>query len=374
MLRFTYTALDLYDVCPPSPMPSDMNSTQSSDLSSLRDALSQNPPNRKNLHLQRVRKAARWMPCYISPFIDFDNAFNVGMYSEGRLKTDENGEEYPDPETTLEPEHCQDLIQTYHKIFRKLPYLKDYVTLFENDPVGLKKLTEFMKHHANAVRNSDTNNLRYSVYAYAGRNGTLTDFGGKNASKSIRGFFHRDSGRLNCPMGDVSEFDEDWERYRDLVEKEKKIIDEDNWPCNVYEEGLYDPDNLEAGLMRGDFVMNVIRHIYTGGRTAGLSTDGPSKGKGGKGKIHSQEEVTPEMIAYGVVHARFSLSSQNSWPMNGKDGSFDYVQYYRNVLELFDDPSDPWCTDLLSWYTKNTCSQTRLFTKIKAFIHCKTTP
>lgn len=45
--------------------------------------------------------------------------------------------------------------------------------------------------------------------------------------------------------------------YRDRVNKMEKIIDENDWPSNVYKESMYDPDDLNAGLMRGDFVMSV---------------------------------------------------------------------------------------------------------------------
>lgn len=63
------------------------------------------------------------------------------------------------------------------------------------------------------MRGKDIRSLRYRVFAYAGKNSTKANFGGHGASKDLRGFNNPDSGRLNCPMHDLHEFDEDWEAY-----------------------------------------------------------------------------------------------------------------------------------------------------------------
>ncbi|KAJ3480293.1 hypothetical protein NLI96_g8459 [Meripilus lineatus] len=313
-------------------------------------AILKHPVDTSHKDIRNIRTAARWIPCAVSPFIDLREVFKFGMYAEGKLVYTKEGDPYVDPNANIDADAREEHIQAYQKIFHKIPYLKSYVIRFENDPEGLGHLSTFIHNCAKAVRGEDINKLKDAVHAFASVRGISVDFGGHDGSKALRGFNHPYSGRLNCPMRDIKEFDRSWESYRDMFDEGLKTVDHDDWPCHAYKEDMYDPNNIEAGLMKGEFLFSVGRHIYTGKRTANLKTDGPSKGKGGRAKINHQADVTPEMIAYAAMLARFSLSSQSSWKTI--EGSFDYSKYHRNVLELFEDLEDPWCVDLLRLYTK----------------------
>ncbi|KAJ3489488.1 hypothetical protein NLI96_g2087 [Meripilus lineatus] len=319
----------------------------------LAHALSQQPRDPKNTHIKQVKQIARWATWAISPFLDLTITLNVGLFSEGKLRTTKTGEVYPDPYTDIDRSVYLNHIRTYQKILRGKPEMRTSLDWYENDPEGLNVLATFMNAHIRQMRGEDISSLRNRVFAYAGRNGTHANFGGHGDSKeSRRGFNNPDSGRLNCPMHDIAEFDnEGWMAYRDRVNKMEKIIDENDWPSNVYKESMYDPDDLNAGLMRGDFVMSVTRQIATGPRTAHAENDGPMKGRPPKAVIHSQVEITPELIAYSAVLARFSISSENSW--SGIDKSFNYENYFNNILELFTIASEDgtnWDKDILELY------------------------
>ncbi|PSR84137.1 hypothetical protein PHLCEN_2v5527 [Hermanssonia centrifuga] len=80
-------------------------------------------------------------------------------------------------------------------------------------------------------------------------------------------------------------------------------------------------------------------------------------------------KVTPESIAYAAVlvsrtvyavvtdlradrliQARFSICGQDSW--EPQDGMFSLPNFYQAILDLFDDPTDPWYIDTLAWWNK----------------------
>ncbi|KAG2132195.1 hypothetical protein BD769DRAFT_1386482 [Suillus cothurnatus] len=48
------------------------------------------------------------------------------------------------------------------------------------------------------------------------------------------------------------------------------------------------------------------------------------------------KKVTPRSIAYIACLVRFSLSSVTSW--RSVDGDFDYVQFWRTIVDFFERP------------------------------------
>jgi hypothetical protein len=95
----------------------------------------------------------------------------------------------------------------------------------------------------------------------------------KSPSKSDRGINHSMLGRLICPRSMLRMYDEDpryalfrfellaqSEKYSSFVEKLRdgriKML-ADDW-CNfLYEDGVYDEDELDKGLLRGYFLLRV---------------------------------------------------------------------------------------------------------------------
>ncbi len=80
-------------------------------------------------------------------------------------------------------------------------------------------------------------------------------------------------------------------------------------------------------------------------------------------------KVTPESIAYAAVlvslavyavvtdlradrliQARFSICGQDSW--EPQDGMFSLPDFYQAMVDLFDNPTDPWYIDTLAWWNK----------------------
>ncbi|KAF7372505.1 hypothetical protein MVEN_00112400 [Mycena venus] len=66
----------------------------------------------------------------------------------------------------------------------------------------------------------------------------------------------------------------------------------------------------------------------------------------------AMRHVTGRSIAYAAVHHRFALSDAPSW--NEVDGDFDYILYYNNIIDWFENAPGPIAQkevdDLLAWW------------------------
>ncbi|KAJ7321524.1 hypothetical protein DFH08DRAFT_969901 [Mycena albidolilacea] len=80
---------------------------------------------------------------------------------------------------------------------------------------------------------------------------------------------------------------------------------------------VYNPDDIEDGLLESSTLFAVAKHIYQGPSTA-LKHDGFTRGKAGN--------------AYVAVQARFGISSQDQW--GHMDGKFSYCDFYWSIVDL----------------------------------------
>ncbi|KAJ7801728.1 hypothetical protein B0H13DRAFT_2497427 [Mycena leptocephala] len=118
------------------------------------------------------------------------------------------------------------------------------------------------------------------------------------------------------------------------------------FPSCFYEDGMYDSKNLDQGLLRGEVIPRVLRHVWTGPKSG---IDGSSDGlpKGCNALAHNIVRVSPEMIGYGACQARTMLATKD-WAE--RDGEYDYNELFTKVVDLFADPNDPWAKETLDWY------------------------
>ncbi|KAJ7025188.1 hypothetical protein C8F04DRAFT_1191757 [Mycena alexandri] len=147
----------------------------------------------------------------------------------------------------------------------------------------------------------------------------------------------------------------------------------DSWPRSLYQNGVYDPTDGEKGLFKSLSLLQTYLHIFTSPKSAvKLETDAeqpetenipPSEPPRKKRKVTqvgkksvaakvSMRRVTPRSIAYAAVHHRFALSDAPQW--NETDGAFDYILYYNNIVDWFEDAPGPVAQktvdDLLAWW------------------------
>ncbi|KAJ7099063.1 hypothetical protein C8R44DRAFT_747756 [Mycena epipterygia] len=103
-------------------------------------------------------------------------------------------------------------------------------------------------------------------------------------------------------------------------------------PAFLYKWGqVYNPDDLDAGLLEGHTFRYCAKHIYKGPGSA-LEGPGANKGKGGNADINGVTALTDRDMGYVACQARFAMSSVESW--SEMDGEFSYVDFYWKVVEL----------------------------------------
>ncbi|KAA1479988.1 hypothetical protein DENSPDRAFT_789791, partial [Dentipellis sp. KUC8613] len=122
-------------------------------------------------------------------------------------------------------------------------------------------------------------------------------------------------------------------------------------PSFLYEQNVYDPLALDKGLCRGYFLLRVGRHLITAPSSATKATPGGCSAKPNKARIHGVTKITPQHIAYFALHARFLISTMETW--GREDGAFNMQQFYENIVALFeDDAESDWCVDTLKWWNE----------------------
>ncbi|KAF7372465.1 hypothetical protein MVEN_00108100 [Mycena venus] len=180
--------------------------------------------------------------------------------------------------------------------------------------------------------------------------------------------------------------------YTDPVVREKVIngdpkykITANQWPLGVYQNSVYDPRNRGKGLFKSMSLLQTHMHLFTAPASAKKLKDqvdkerqaangsdaenvrpsdnnerphkkrrvtAPATSKKCVANKIAMRHVTPRSIAYAAVHHRFALSDAPSW--NEVDGDFDYVLYYNNILDWFQNAPGPVAQkevdDLLVWW------------------------
>ncbi|KAJ7847323.1 hypothetical protein B0H14DRAFT_3453808 [Mycena olivaceomarginata] len=94
---------------------------------------------------------------------------------------------------------------------------------------------------------------------------------------------------------------------------------------------IYNPDDMEDGLLEGSTLFAVVKHIYQGPSTA-LKHEGFTRGRAENAVLNGITALTGHDIAYVAVQARFELSSQDQW--GHMDGNLSYRDFYWSIVDL----------------------------------------
>ncbi|KAJ7468865.1 hypothetical protein B0H11DRAFT_1732036 [Mycena galericulata] len=138
-------------------------------------------------------------------------------------------------------------------------------------------------------------------------------------------------------------------RFYDRLVGNRVKLDATEYPAFVYEEGSWDPRDPENGLLRGDLLIRVLRHIWTAPASAWFGLENEAIPAVCNARVHGVYQVTPEMIGYAGVQARTMISTSD-WKL--RDGTYDYEQFYNSIVILFSDPDDEWAIETLKWYQR----------------------
>ncbi|KAG1720614.1 hypothetical protein EDB19DRAFT_1917834 [Suillus lakei] len=165
------------------------------------------------------------------------------------------------------------------------------------------------------------------------------------------GINHPVLARFLCPVRELKRFSEDANKGLKDIQCSKINLTASALPTFLWAGDLpgedYDDDNMFEGMFDGYLLE---RHIFTS----------PSSAYGGEmhttrtcnAVLHNMTTVDAAHIAYGCLQVRFGISAKNTW--SKINGSFNYRDFYNNIVKLIKDLPDPeWKEELLkAWNVK----------------------
>ncbi|KAG2102484.1 hypothetical protein BD769DRAFT_1393631 [Suillus cothurnatus] len=155
---------------------------------------------------------------------------------------------------------------------------------------------------------------------------------------------------------------------------EGHIVTDLSFPAFVYEKYTANADNLKEGLFKGKILLQGYKAIFTSPSSA-KDVEGDGDGAdvitnnqrtkqsscGVKVKKHvaqiiKMDKVTPRSIAYVTCQVRFALSSVTSWRSVDGNFDFDYIQFWRSIVDFFEKPpgreAQRRVNKLLEWWSR----------------------
>ncbi|KAG2130823.1 uncharacterized protein EDB93DRAFT_1108269 [Suillus bovinus] len=103
----------------------------------------------------------------------------------------------------------------------------------------------------------------------------------------------------------------------------------------------FDPDNVQEGFLKGYYLKQVFRHIFTSPSSALIPDGETSTVRTCNAKLHGMEKVEPEHIAYVFIQSRFGITARDKWQET--DGYYKAVFGNKNglvVVDLREDDDD----------------------------------
>ncbi|KAJ7927900.1 hypothetical protein B0H13DRAFT_2312076 [Mycena leptocephala] len=290
----------------------------------------------------------------------------VGEYDRRQELEDKREEEGDDApvEHTLEQNR---LFRGFQELQRYIPAIKQALVNFH--PTELDAMYSKLQTGASGAHGDDVSSVRAAMAGFVGK-------GAKDpliaTSRANRGLESEVTGPLLFPV----DYD-----YHDLGVRanvikghEDFVVDANQWPRGIYQNGVCDPASPDKGLFKSMSLLQTYLHIFTAPKSAVKLQDEADNERIGAANLSGTENVlpgpssserpakrrkvaasqsskksvaskirmcrvTPRSIAYAAVHHRFALSDAPTW--NETDGDFDYILYYYNILDWFR-MSVPW--------------------------------
>ncbi|KAK6972043.1 hypothetical protein R3P38DRAFT_3487013, partial [Favolaschia claudopus] len=261
----------------------------------------------------------------VNPFFDIGLVMTFGGEAEWGAPSDSNSPAKTKDELRL--------IAAFKTLFARapelLPALKQiYLEIIVNADQW-DRLTSMMREAATSARTTDTNGLKHKLNYFLPHplKHVLSPPVPEEESKSNRGLAHpmlryyiigcKDRLRLPpleytstpktsaTPDGDQPDADvpsspsppNEWKIVAGNYQLTYKP-----YPSFIYEEGKFDPKDLDTGLLRSDVVLRCLRHIWLGPGTALSGVDKISATC--NASLLNVKTVTPEMICYAVAQMR----------------------------------------------------------------------
>ncbi|GBE82985.1 hypothetical protein SCP_0500280 [Sparassis crispa] len=255
---------------------------------------------------------------------------------------------------SMDKDEREELIYTFEAIITFIPGLKDQLAYMGEDIDAVDILGSYLNHYATDARDDHLGSLRERIINY------IPDFGDgyptlkPQDSKWKRGFQSTTTGCLLCPQSMLSDFLAEPDGFCRQVCDGEIDVASDEFPSFLYDQDLYDPDELDAGLLKGPVLLSCFKSLITGPGSASSNRGDREGGSSRPGrpplaKKYDMTHVSPRSIAYVAVLVRFLLNSQHSW--SNIDVNFNLEEFFFEILRLFQD--EEWGEATLDWWNKS---------------------
>ncbi|KAF4622075.1 hypothetical protein D9613_008984 [Agrocybe pediades] len=297
------------------------------------------PENRKDASLDDFLSIARWIPRGISPWLNLDAVFNVGI---------RDSEDPPSPSN----------VEYYNTITALSNHFPPLIAAFVNDRDAYDTFLKRMSKAMREARSQDTHRISEALGV------KILPLDDKKPispaipdAKALRGWANIETSRALVPLKHKREFDLDPSDYRKRAEEGTIKLTASDLPSFLYPVGTeYNAEKIDEGLFRGHIIIHALRSIYTG--KSSISRGHRKSEKQSQAELHGMRSVTPQAVAYAAVQVYISLTSLEQW--GSKFGYFKVEKFYHNCIELFTRvPDSPWAKETLEFLTSQLPSLTR---------------
>ncbi|KAG2755824.1 hypothetical protein P692DRAFT_201685111, partial [Suillus brevipes Sb2] len=253
----------------------------------------------------------------------------VALFDSIESLIEENDRRYGDNFNDEDVNTFESRLQTGYDIMtRTLPWIVKQSSNMEHDEYI--SMIKMLRLGADGARGDDTAKLKTIVADWVNRDlkpNPLVD----SDDKHYRGFINDACGKLLCPA------ELDWNNpatkagIRDR--SEGYTVTELSFPSFLYEKYTANVDNLEAGLFKGQILVQGYKAVFTSPSSA---KDIEGDGDGADVIINNRRARRAGWGLKVKKHVRFALSSITSW--RTIDGDFDYVHFWRSIVDFFERP------------------------------------
>ncbi|KAI0258588.1 hypothetical protein BC834DRAFT_974986 [Gloeopeniophorella convolvens] len=345
------------------------------------------PFDENHSFVAECRLKGTWITLAIMFGLDISDIFSKGMQREVNLQLGQ-----PASAGVAEPEfhgicggssnsaqhqyHEQQELyyQAYDDILAFIPELRKYLPIQDDTKAAeyqllLKEIQRGCGDgRTNAVRRVKLKALEYLKNAgpvpYADANIDTIP-----SRKGLRGFNHPSTGRLLCPGWRVTKWDQNAARIIHTIASGDFSLNGANFPLLCFEGYRVNEDDPEDGLFRSPYLVTCLIDLLFGPTSVDVkaSTLLPkfkkrSEATGNKFKC---ARITPPMVGFTALMARFVLSSEETW--SGIEGRFNYYEFYNSIVvtnsllvpaqavtivNMLSAKDDPWAHDTMEWWNK----------------------
>ncbi|KAG7093234.1 hypothetical protein E1B28_006920 [Marasmius oreades] len=317
-------------------------------------------PSRKPV-IERLMAIAKYFRRTINPFLALQTVIYEGLKAEGNADWDailqDDHEMNEVPQTEDEEQAAGLCTEVFEKLIKTRPLMSDFVDYCAEtaDAEGFTNIINKMSQVANQTIYNDNKMLKQNIHKLLSpdpftRQSAIQDLKSNKADRGLNNdlickYWIIDSDIVKFRDGDPLDQEHILEQYRgDEVE-----ITADNIPAFCYDVDAVKSRERASGLFKSPFLIRVSPITFSSKLLLmKVNRVKAKQKKADNAQVMGISAITPELIAYTAVLARFAMSTATSWDEH--DGSFSYSDFYEALLEYFYDGQKAFQDEIIEFW------------------------